>query len=89
MLVVAMFVQGLGVGLFQVAYLDRVTAALSRGDRGVAGSLAMLTRTLGIVFGAAALMLVFQSVGFAATFLVASGLPLALAVMWSLRPQPG
>ena len=88
LLVAAMFVQGLGVGLFQVAYLDRVTAALSRGDRGVAGSLAMLTRTLGIVFGAASLMLVFQSAGFAATFLVASGLALGLAVMWSLRPQP-
>ncbi len=88
LLVVAMFVQGLGVGLFQVAYLDRVTAAVPREDRGVAGSLAMLTRTLGIVFGAAALMLIFQNVGFATTFLIASTLPLALSVIWLLRPQP-
>lgn len=87
LLVAGMLVQGLGVGLFQVAYLDRVTAALPRADRGVAGSLAMLTRTLGIVFGAASLMLVFQTWGFHATFVAASSLPLVLAVIWTLRPM--
>jgi MFS family permease len=87
LLVAGMLVQGLGVGLFQVAYLDRVTAALPRTDRGVAGSLAMLTRTLGIVFGAASLMLAFQTWGFHATFLAASLLPLVLAAIWWLRPQ--
>ncbi len=46
-------VQGIGIGLFQVAYTDFITAALPIGDRGVAGSLAMLTRTLGIIAGAA------------------------------------
>ncbi len=61
LLVTGMTVQGIGVGLFQVAYLDRVTAALPQADRGVAGSLAMLTRTMGLVFGAATLMLLFQS----------------------------
>ncbi len=86
LLIAGMLVQGLGVGLFQVAYLDRVTAALPLADRGVAGSLAMLTRTLGIVFGAASLMLAFQTWGFHATFLLASCLPLALAAIWAVRP---
>jgi MFS family permease len=44
--------QGIGVGVFQVAYADIVVAALPREDRGVAGSLTMLTRTVGIVLGA-------------------------------------
>jgi MFS family permease len=54
--------QGFGVGLFQVAYMDRVIAAVPRAQRGVAGSLAMLTRTLGIVGGAALLTLLFHAV---------------------------
>jgi MFS family permease len=45
--------QGLGLGLFQVAYTDLVTATLPVEDRGVAGSLTMLTRTIGLVGGAA------------------------------------
>lgn len=47
-------VQGLGVGLFQVAYTDLVTATLPLKDRGVAGSLTMVTRTIGVVAGATA-----------------------------------
>jgi MFS family permease len=50
-----MLVHGLGLGLFQVAYTDLVTATLPVRDRGVAGSLAMVTRTIGIVGGAAGL----------------------------------
>jgi MFS family permease len=50
-----LLVLGLGQGLLTVAYTDIVTAALARRDRGVAGSLALLTRTLGIVSGATAL----------------------------------
>ncbi|MBX9947268.1 MAG: MFS transporter [Reyranella sp.] len=46
---------GLGQGLLTVAYTDIVTATLARRDRGVAGSLALLTRTLGIVSGATVL----------------------------------
>jgi len=48
----ALLVQGIGVGLFQVAYADFVTAILPVADRGVAGSLTMVTRTIGIVAGA-------------------------------------
>lgn len=94
LLIAGMLVQGLGLGLFQVAYLDRVTATLPPADRGVAGSLAMLTRTLGLVFGAAALMLLFETLreggafeaAFRGTFLAASVPPLALGLLWALRP---
>ena len=57
----AMALQGFGVGLFQVAYFDIVTAAIPRADRGVAGSLVMMTRTVGVVTGATVLMLMFQT----------------------------
>jgi MFS family permease len=54
--------QGFGVGLFQVAYMDVVLGTVPREQRGVAGSLAMLTRTLGIVGGATLLTLLFHAV---------------------------
>ena len=60
-LALAMFAQGFGMGLFQVAYFDIVTGTIPRQDRGVAGSLGMLTRTGGVVLGASGLMLAFQS----------------------------
>ncbi len=60
-LAAAMVLQGFGVGLFQVAYFDIVTASIPRADRGVAGSLVMMTRTLGTVTGATMLMLLFQT----------------------------
>jgi hypothetical protein len=47
--------QGVGHGLLNVAYTDIVTATLSVRDRGVAGSLALLTRTFGTVSGASVL----------------------------------
>lgn len=55
----AFFIQGVGVGAFQTAYLDVVTATLPRAERGVAGALGMLTRTFGTVSGASLLMLAF------------------------------
>jgi EmrB/QacA subfamily drug resistance transporter len=61
-LLTSMFANGVGVGLFQVAYFDIVTGTLPRGDRGVAGSLAMVTRTLGVIAGATLLMLAFQTI---------------------------
>lgn len=57
-----LFIQGLGAGLFQVANLDMVTAGMPAEDRGVAGSLAMLTRTVGVVGGAALLSLLFGAI---------------------------
>jgi MFS family permease len=58
----ALGLQGFGVGLFQVAYIEVVIGTLPREQRGVAGSLAMLTRTLGIVGGATLLTLLFHAV---------------------------
>jgi EmrB/QacA subfamily drug resistance transporter len=57
----ALLVQGFGQGLFQVAFLDIVTGTLPASARGVAGSLGMLTRTIGVVTGASVLTLMFQS----------------------------
>ena len=56
----AMALQGCGLGLFQVAYFDIATVTIPRQDRGVAGSLVMMTRTIGIVLGATVLMLAFE-----------------------------
>ena len=55
LMLLALFVHGAGIGLFQVAYTDIVIGALPQRDRGVAGSLTILTRTIGILAGAAAL----------------------------------
>ena len=52
---VALLAHGLGLGLFQVAYTDLVVATLPIADRGVAGSLTMVTRTIGVVGAATGL----------------------------------
>jgi EmrB/QacA subfamily drug resistance transporter len=89
-----LMLQGFGVGLFQVAYMDIVMQTLPRRHRGVAGSIAMLSRSLGVVIGATLLTLVFHAVegvssgapflaGFRATFWLAgvvSGLAGLLAL---------
>ena len=54
--------QGFGVGVFQVAYMDIVMRALPRQQRGVAGSIAMLSRSLGVVTGATFLTLIFHTI---------------------------
>ncbi|MBV9014314.1 MAG: MFS transporter [Alphaproteobacteria bacterium] len=60
-MVIALAIQGLGTGFFQVAYMEIVMAASPLAHRGVAGSLSMLTRTIGVVTGAAGLTLAFQA----------------------------
>src|SRR5271169_1763029 len=59
-IIAPLVLQGFGVGLFQVAYMDLVMGTLPPQHRGGAGSLAMLTRTLGVVTGATLLTLVFH-----------------------------
>ena len=44
--------QGFGLGLFQVANMDFVMGVIPRHQQGVAGSLTMLTRTVGVAAGA-------------------------------------
>jgi MFS family permease len=65
--------QGSGLALFQVAYMEIVMAALPLTDRGVAGSLSMLIRTLGVVLGAALLTLGFQALQNAAPSAASAG----------------
>lgn len=60
-MLIALALHGLGMGFFQVAYMEIVMGASPRAHRGVAGSLSMLTRTIGVVTGAAALTLAFQT----------------------------
>jgi MFS family permease len=86
-----MALQGFGVGLFQVAYLDIVTASIPVANRGVAGALGMATRTIGTVTGATVLMLIFQTLrvgefmpAFQWTFRIAALLPLGL-MLWEAR----
>jgi len=52
---------GFGMSLFQVAYFNIATATLPKENRGVAGSLVLMTRTVGIVMGASVLTLVFRA----------------------------
>ncbi|WOH68445.1 MFS transporter [Bradyrhizobium sp. BWA-3-5] len=96
--IAGLVVQGVGLGLFQLAYADVVTAALPLRDRGVAGSLALLTRTLGTVTAASVILMLFEALqveaGFLAafqqTFLVAALLAFATAGLLALSPRvPG
>lgn len=92
-LVLAMAVQGLGVGVFQVAYADQVVAAMPKHMRGVAGSLIMVTRTAGVVLGALVWPEVLETAGAAVfmtghrtVFAVAALTNMALAVvLWRQR----
>jgi MFS family permease len=81
-MVAPLVLQGFGVGLFQVAYIDLVMATLPPRHRGVAGSLAMLTRTLGVVTGASLLTLIFHALEAAA---LASGVAAADGFMTAFR----
>jgi len=87
-----LLIEGLGQGLLNVAYTDLVTDTLPVRDRGVAGSLALLTRTLGVVSGASILTALhghLASQGFLAgykfAFLAAGGgllAALAISCVW-------
>jgi MFS family permease len=83
-LVIALLVQGIGIGLFQTAYTDIVAATIPREHRGVAGSLAMVTRTVGTVTAAAIVMVVFRHLEQAADFLTAFRQTFALAAILAL-----
>ena len=96
MMALTLAVQGVGVGLFQVAYTDIVIRSSPLADRGVAGSLSILTRTVGTVTGAALLTLIFNALAqtgsdASANFLAAFGgvFKLAgIAVMFSVVAIP-
>ncbi len=56
---VPLFLSGAGMGLFQVASMDVVTDSMPQAERGVAGSLAQATRTVGVMSAASLLSLAF------------------------------
>jgi len=62
---------GIGYGLFQVAVMDQVMGGLSRAQQGVAGSLNMVTRTVGVVLGASAGSAAFDAIAPGAGFMAA------------------
>ncbi|HVB15214.1 MAG TPA: MFS transporter [Stellaceae bacterium] len=62
LMVLALALHGFGLSFFQVAYMEIVLAASPLAHRGVAGSLSMLTRVVGVVTGASVLTLGFQAI---------------------------
>ncbi len=76
-----LIVQGIGLGLFQLAYADIVTSALPREDRGVAGSLTLLTRMLGTVTAASVILMLFEILQIGNGFLEAFHQTLQLAAL--------
>jgi EmrB/QacA subfamily drug resistance transporter len=93
--IAALAVQGAGLGLFQLGYSDIVTATLPPHDRGVAGSLVLLTRTLGTVTAASVVFLVFDIMsarygfigGFQRTFQLAALLAFVAAAALALSSR--
>jgi EmrB/QacA subfamily drug resistance transporter len=102
-LILASSLQGFGMGLFQVAYFDIATATLPKENRGVAGSLVLMTRTVGIVMGASVLTLAFRALsdaaggtghtallaGFTGAFAIAGSISLLVVVLALLRGWAG
>lgn len=92
--IAGLFVQGVGLGLFQLAYSDVVTAALPLRDRGVAGSLVLLTRTLGTVAAASVVLMMFEILttgqsfedAFRQSFQLAATLAFAAAALLAVAP---
>jgi MFS family permease len=92
-LIATLTLQSVGLGAFQVAYIDIVTATIPPQHRGVAGSLAMVTRTVGTISAAALVMLLFARLeagsgflpAFRETFMLAGIVPLAMAGLLALR----
>jgi MFS family permease len=93
--VAGLIIQGVGLGLFQLAYSDIVTAALPLRDRGVAGSLVLLTRTLGTVAAASVVLMLFEILqirhgffeAFHQTFQLAALLAFVAAGLLALLPS--
>jgi len=94
LMAVPLFLTGAGLGLFQVSVLDVITGTMPPAERGVAGSLAQVTRTVGVITAASLLSLAFAMLsggraaddasfqaGFSTVFLVVALLP-ALVAAW-------
>ncbi|MBH67396.1 MAG: hypothetical protein CMM58_03495 [Rhodospirillaceae bacterium] len=58
-MIASLVLQGAGTGLFQASYMYSITGMLPITQRGVSGSITMLTRTIGVVSGVTVLTLAF------------------------------
>ena len=98
-LVAVLLAHGCGQGLFQVANIDFVMGSIPRSRQGVAGSLNMVTRTVGVVTVASTGTMLFAALGgeaggadaflyaYRITFLAAAAaVILAIAVLGTARP---
>ena len=90
-----LFAAGLGLGIFQVPNMAAAMAAFGPGQQGVAGGFIFFARTLGTVFGVAALAQIFAArrlavgdAAFGECFVAAAlgaGVAAALAAVWGRR----
>ena len=100
-LVAVLFAHGCGQGFFQVASIDFVMGSIPRSRQGVAGSINMVTRTVGVVTVASTGTLLFAALGgesggdeaflyaYRMTFLAAAAtVILAIAVLGAVRAGP-
>ena len=100
-LVAVLFAHGCGQGLFQVASIDFVMGSIPRSRQGVAGSLNMVTRTVGVVTVASTGTLLFAALGgeaggdeaflfaYRMTFLAAAATVIvAIAILGAVRAVP-
>jgi MFS family permease len=95
-LALALFVAGLGLGLFQVPNMASLMREFPPGRQGAAGGLAFLARTLGVVAGVLGLARLFADLratagfdaGFARAYLAAALAVTAAALLGALRPPP-
>ena len=84
-LILGMLASGLGLGMFQVGYMEATTSLLPIDERGVAGSLVSVTRLLGILLGATGIhWLQGLTQDHASTFKVLGIALLALAMLFAL-----
>ena len=84
-LILGMLASGLGLGMFQVGYMEATTSLLPIDERGVAGSLVSVTRLLGILLGATGIhWLQGLTQNHANTFKVLGIALLALAMLFAL-----
>jgi MFS family permease len=94
-LALALFVAGLGVGVFQAPNMAALMAEFPPGQQGAAGGFAFLSRTLGTAVGVAVLAEVFAwrrraggfDAGFQLAFIVGTGLVAVAALAAAARTQ--
>ncbi len=93
----ALVLTGLGIGLFQIGYMDQTTTILPPQERGVAGSLLNVTRVVGAVIGTATITWLLEGwqryrpgiAAFELTFAcVAAGLALFTLYFSRFRAEP-